>query len=271
MYRRAVWHTRSKSTLPKSSLRAALLFDHERTLNDCAGREIHRIIQRDFFPSRTFVALSLSLLTHQIVYVGLGWCCLYPRSCICLISISPQDSTGWQWGIAYNDPDCSSRNRLWSHIFVSFLIAFVTPQPFHGRVCSIIASPTELIKIRQQSLVIPTSAWQIAWDIYNRSGIRGLYRGLVATILREFSYGAYFCAVCAHGPPRTLGWLISYSMKQHAGTSTQARPLRLVRLRRRSVYMNMLIRWINPHGWHSWLQEQSQVSVSSFLLSMLRS
>jgi len=63
-----------------------------------------------------------------------------------------------------------------------------------GAISSIIATPTELIKIRQQSLVIPTSAWQIAWDIYNRSGIRGLYRGLVATILREFSYGAYFCA-----------------------------------------------------------------------------
>ncbi|KAE9405381.1 mitochondrial carrier [Gymnopus androsaceus JB14] len=63
-----------------------------------------------------------------------------------------------------------------------------------GAISSIITTPTELIKIRQQSLVIPTSARQIAWDIFKRSGVRGLYRGATATILRDSGYGAYFWA-----------------------------------------------------------------------------
>ncbi|KAJ3934132.1 MAG: carnitine/acyl carnitine carrier [Lentinula lateritia] len=63
-----------------------------------------------------------------------------------------------------------------------------------GVVSSIITTPTELIKIRQQSLVTPTSAKQVAWDIFKRSGVRGLYRGGTSTILRDSGYGAYFWA-----------------------------------------------------------------------------
>ncbi|KAJ3806959.1 carnitine/acyl carnitine carrier [Lentinula aff. lateritia] len=63
-----------------------------------------------------------------------------------------------------------------------------------GVISSIITTPTELIKIRQQSLVTPTSAKRVAWDIFKRSGVRGLYRGGTSTILRDSGYGAYFWA-----------------------------------------------------------------------------
>ncbi|KAF5354553.1 hypothetical protein D9758_011200 [Tetrapyrgos nigripes] len=63
-----------------------------------------------------------------------------------------------------------------------------------GIVTSVITTPTELIKIRQQSLPVHTSASRVALDILRRQGIRGLYRGLTATALRDCGYGAYFFA-----------------------------------------------------------------------------
>ncbi|KAF8888067.1 mitochondrial carrier domain-containing protein [Infundibulicybe gibba] len=63
-----------------------------------------------------------------------------------------------------------------------------------GIVSSIITAPTELIKIRQQLLLVPTSATQIALQIFRETGVRGLYRGMTATVLRECGYGAYFAA-----------------------------------------------------------------------------
>ena len=62
---------------------------------------------------------------------------------------------------------------------------------------SIITTPTELIKIRQQSLLTTTSARTVALQIIRESGIRGLYRGITATALRDCGYGAYFAAVCS--------------------------------------------------------------------------
>lgn len=63
-----------------------------------------------------------------------------------------------------------------------------------GIISSIITTPTELIKIRQQSLLVPTTARQVSWQIFRESGICGLYRGLTATALRDTGYGAYFFA-----------------------------------------------------------------------------
>ncbi|KAJ4474957.1 carnitine/acyl carnitine carrier [Lentinula aciculospora] len=91
-----------------------------------------------------------------------------------------------------------------------------------GAISSIITTPTELIKIRQQSLVTPTSARQVAWDIFKRSGVRGLYRGGTSTILRDSGYGAYFWAyeaTCRYLNPRassavrsseTWHWLVEH-------------------------------------------------------------
>ncbi|GLB41531.1 putative mitochondrial carrier (TC 2.A.29) family protein [Lyophyllum shimeji] len=63
-----------------------------------------------------------------------------------------------------------------------------------GIVSSIITTPIELIKIRQQSCLQPTSAHRVALQIYKESGIPGLYRGITATALRDTGYGAYFLA-----------------------------------------------------------------------------
>lgn len=61
---------------------------------------------------------------------------------------------------------------------------------------SIVTTPTELIKIRQQSMLTPTKARQVALKIFRENGIRGLYRGMPVTALRDCGYGAYFAAVC---------------------------------------------------------------------------
>ncbi|KAK0202319.1 carnitine/acyl carnitine carrier [Desarmillaria ectypa] len=63
-----------------------------------------------------------------------------------------------------------------------------------GIVSSIVTTPTELIKIRQQSLLIPSSTYGVALDILRKNGIRGLYRGIAATALRDLGYGSYFFA-----------------------------------------------------------------------------
>ncbi|KAF8596880.1 mitochondrial carrier [Ceratobasidium sp. AG-I] len=64
-----------------------------------------------------------------------------------------------------------------------------------GILASLIATPTELIKIRQQantSTGAQPSAWVVARDLWRGHGVRGLYRGITSTALRDTSYGAYF-------------------------------------------------------------------------------
>ncbi|KAG7443923.1 mitochondrial carrier [Guyanagaster necrorhizus] len=63
-----------------------------------------------------------------------------------------------------------------------------------GIVSSIVTTPTELIKIRQQSLLVPSSTYDVVLDILRKNGIRGLYRGIAATALRDLGYGSYFFA-----------------------------------------------------------------------------
>ncbi|WOO79346.1 Mitochondrial basic amino acids transporter [Vanrija pseudolonga] len=63
-----------------------------------------------------------------------------------------------------------------------------------GVAASLLTCPIELVKIQQQSLP-PTqnpSAWQVTKDIVRQSGVRGLYRGMTATICRDLAYGPYF-------------------------------------------------------------------------------
>ncbi|CAE6410406.1 unnamed protein product [Rhizoctonia solani] len=64
-----------------------------------------------------------------------------------------------------------------------------------GILASLIATPTELIKIRQQantSTGAQPSAWSVAKDLWRSHGARGLYRGISSTAMRDMSYGAYF-------------------------------------------------------------------------------
>ncbi|KAF8159263.1 carnitine/acyl carnitine carrier [Crassisporium funariophilum] len=63
-----------------------------------------------------------------------------------------------------------------------------------GIVSSIVTTPVELIKIRQQSLLTQTTARAVALQIFREAGISGLYRGLVSTALRDCGYGAYFAS-----------------------------------------------------------------------------
>lgn len=65
---------------------------------------------------------------------------------------------------------------------------------------SIITTPTDLIKIHQQSQILasrtaqPLSAVEVALGIVKKQGWRGLYRGITPTALRDIGYGAYFAA-----------------------------------------------------------------------------
>ncbi|KIK91385.1 hypothetical protein PAXRUDRAFT_149611 [Paxillus rubicundulus Ve08.2h10] len=67
-----------------------------------------------------------------------------------------------------------------------------------GIVASLVATPTELIKIRQQNVLVNdpshASAAKVAMAIFRQHGVRGLYRGLTATALRDTGYGTYFLA-----------------------------------------------------------------------------
>lgn len=65
-----------------------------------------------------------------------------------------------------------------------------------GIVSALITSPIELIKIRQQLSFDATqrepSTWSVVRDVRRRGGIRGLYRGLGCTCVRDIGYGPYF-------------------------------------------------------------------------------
>ncbi|KAB5592549.1 Mitochondrial carnitine/acylcarnitine carrier protein CACL [Ceratobasidium theobromae] len=64
-----------------------------------------------------------------------------------------------------------------------------------GILGSLIATPTELIKIRQQANTTAgaqPSAWAVARGLWKSHGVRGLYRGISSTAMRDTSYGAYF-------------------------------------------------------------------------------
>lgn len=49
-------------------------------------------------------------------------------------------------------------------------------------------------QIRQQSMPVHLnpSAWEVTKNIIREGGVRGLYRGFSATVLRELAYGPYF-------------------------------------------------------------------------------
>ncbi|KZT56828.1 mitochondrial carrier [Calocera cornea HHB12733] len=66
-----------------------------------------------------------------------------------------------------------------------------------GVLASTITTPTELLKIRQQTLTSPRglpSTRAVLAGIWRRQGVTGLYRGFTATVLRDAGYGPYFFA-----------------------------------------------------------------------------
>lgn len=65
-----------------------------------------------------------------------------------------------------------------------------------GVVMSLFSAPIELIKIRQQNMLESglgsVSASKLIHTIHQENGLKGLFRGLTATALRDIGYGAYF-------------------------------------------------------------------------------
>jgi hypothetical protein len=98
-------------------------------------------------------------------------------------------------------PNSTSRSRKWDRIRVrlhsKYALSFSTSVFKIDKTAStrIITTPTELIKIRQQNLLIPTRATKVAWQIFRETGFTGLFRGFTATSLRDCGYGPYFAAV----------------------------------------------------------------------------
>ncbi|KAI0630448.1 mitochondrial carrier [Trametes polyzona] len=69
-----------------------------------------------------------------------------------------------------------------------------------GIISSLITTPAELVKIHQQSFVrsttsaVPLRDRDVILHIWRHHGLRGFYRGITATALRDVGYGAYFAA-----------------------------------------------------------------------------
>ncbi|KAI0730404.1 mitochondrial carrier [Earliella scabrosa] len=69
-----------------------------------------------------------------------------------------------------------------------------------GIISSLVTTPAELVKIHQQSLVrsssssVSLSDREVILHIWRNHGVRGFYRGITATALRDIGYGAYFAA-----------------------------------------------------------------------------
>lgn len=77
----------------------------------------------------------------------------------------------------------------------SYVVSASRCPPELNSVHRIVTTPTELVKIRQQALLTPISTRQMLQRIVRQDGIRGLYRGITATGLRDIGYGSYFFAV----------------------------------------------------------------------------
>ncbi|BEI81460.1 hypothetical protein CcaverHIS002_0206200 [Cutaneotrichosporon cavernicola] len=65
-----------------------------------------------------------------------------------------------------------------------------------GVLAATLTCPIELIKIRQQSLPpnLNPNVFTVTLGILRNGGLRGLYRGYSATVIRELAYGPYFWA-----------------------------------------------------------------------------
>lgn len=88
-----------------------------------------------------------------------------------------------------------------SGMFASYVHFISSPPISHLIFARLIASPTELLKIKQQNFAasspnmpIPTTG-RLAWQVWRNQGISGLYRGIAPTALRDSAYGVYFCMV----------------------------------------------------------------------------
>ncbi|CAG8825043.1 894_t:CDS:2, partial [Racocetra persica] len=67
-----------------------------------------------------------------------------------------------------------------------------------GIACFLVSTPTELVKcraqaVKQKSLFMSSTTWNVFKDIIQTRGIKGLYQGGLITIIRDApGYGVYF-------------------------------------------------------------------------------
>ena len=62
----------------------------------------------------------------------------------------------------------------------------------HNRVCRVITTPIERLKILQQSHSVESAAQPSLVSLLRTHSLRSLYRGFTPTLLRDTAYGPYF-------------------------------------------------------------------------------
>ncbi|EGN97071.1 hypothetical protein SERLA73DRAFT_185351 [Serpula lacrymans var. lacrymans S7.3] len=112
--------------------------------------------------------------------------------------VSPLATCAFLNGLVFASYKLFMRGQLESETTVPTLTQITLAGAGSGIISSLITTPTELIKIKQQNTMTVdpanASARAIALRIYRQNGIRGLYRGITTTALRDCGYGAYFTA-----------------------------------------------------------------------------
>ena len=101
-------------------------------------------------------------------------------------------------GIIHRDPQFDSSDPCWCGSRNCDIVSISPTSRGFGLsdLNSVITTPVELIKIRQQnSLTSKPSVLTVASQLLKTRNIRGLYRGFTATALRDVGYGAYFGSV----------------------------------------------------------------------------
>ncbi|KAG2359210.1 mitochondrial carrier domain-containing protein [Suillus spraguei] len=122
--------------------------------------------------------------------------------------IKEERFSGLYKGIASPLATCAFMNGLVFASYKFFLkvqmvdgsIPSLTEVAIAGSCCgfsmSFFSAPIELIKIRQQNMLESglgsVSASKLIYTIHREHGLKGLFRGLSATALRDLGYGAYF-------------------------------------------------------------------------------
>lgn len=95
---------------------------------------------------------------------------------------------GYGYFLRLQAPSPAERPSLWQVTLAGTLT---------GILASTVTTPTELIKIRQQTMTSSSglpSTREVVRGIYARHGLPGLYRGITATMCRDAGYGPYFFA-----------------------------------------------------------------------------
>lgn len=132
--------------------------------------------------SNTILTLVRSEHGHRAFFRGMAFPILTTGGVNCLLfGVYGNKLRDFQRNIRDRDERKAALTR---HVFLAGTYA--------GFLQSFVASPVELIKIRMQCGMGYRNSWHCLQTIYQAEGLRGYFRGLFATILRDvFPYGIY--------------------------------------------------------------------------------